>query len=201
MIIIIITITIIIIRYITYGYLLSCMLSKLVSLVCSASFWTNMDFSVSSWFLSAKTRSESSRAESRSADSLSFSSSSFCCKTHHTERRWLFTKKRARQMIIWIMSSRLIKESWTSIFQAVSWNSQLSELLVWQVIFLTRTKIKIWPITDTQKSQMNQSDFVVIAWGQRKAREKSVATKVYLNTNRNFVKTESRLTLSTKRFF
>lgn len=39
-------------------------------------------------------------------------------------------------MTIWIMSSRLIKESWTSIFQAVSWNSQtfLTELLVWQVI-------------------------------------------------------------------
>ena len=104
------------------------MLSKLVSLVCSASFWTNMDFSVSSWFLSAKTRSESSRAESRSADSLSFSSSSFCCKTHHTERRWLFTKKALDK---WSFGSWV--QDWTSIFQAVSWNSQikLSWLSCW----------------------------------------------------------------------
>ena len=28
-----------------------------------------------------------------------------------------------------------------------------------------------------------------------------MATKIYLNTNRNFVNTESRLTLNTKRFF
>lgn len=64
----------------TKSYFFNCMFRRFVILVCSVSWWTNIDFSACSWIRSAITRWESSRAESRSAASLSFSSSSFCCK-------------------------------------------------------------------------------------------------------------------------